>query len=90
MRLPALLAVMLVPLAVGGCTVGTAAGIVAAPFKVGAQVVDWTTTSRDESDRNYGRKVRKQRKAEQREYRGRCRRDRAACDNFADYRPPNT
>ena len=41
-----------------GClsTVGT---IVTAPVKVVAKAADWATTSRDESDRNRGREIRK-------------------------------
>ncbi len=42
-----------------GC-VRTVASVVTAPVRAGSQVVDWTTTSQDEADRNYGRKMRKQ------------------------------
>ena len=48
----------LLPLAAGGC-VSTVASVVTAPVRVGAKVVDWTTTSQSEADRNYGRKMRK-------------------------------
>jgi hypothetical protein len=49
-----------------GC-VRTVASVVTAPVRVGSQVVDWTTTSQDEADRNYGRKMRKQEAREGRE-----------------------
>ncbi len=52
------LAVLTLPLATGGC-VKTVASVVKAPFQAAGQVVDWTTTSQDEADRNYGRKMRK-------------------------------
>ncbi len=43
----------------GGC-VRTVATVVTAPVKVASKTVDWTTTSKSEADRNYGRKMRKQ------------------------------
>jgi len=46
-------------LTLGGC-LSTAAAVVKAPFQVAGQTADWLTTSQDESDRNYGRKMRKQ------------------------------
>lgn len=46
-------------LALPGC-VRTVASVVTAPVRAGAQVVDWSTTSQEEADRNYGRKMRKQ------------------------------
>jgi len=64
------LPVLLLPaLLLGGC-VSTATSIVKAPFQVAGKAVDWTTTSQEEADRNYGRKMRK---AEARE--GKERRD---------------
>ena len=51
------LAVVL-PLFAGGC-VRTVASVATAPFKVAGQAADWATTSQDEADRNYGRKMRK-------------------------------
>ncbi len=56
----------LAALALGGC-VRTAASIVTFPVKAAAQGVDWATTSQDEADRNYGRKMRKQEAREGRE-----------------------
>lgn len=61
MAAPALL--LLLP----GCIARTAANIVTAPVRAGSQVVDWSTTSQEESDRNYGRKMRKQEAREARE-----------------------
>ena len=48
-------------LALGGCVAHAAYDVVTLPVRAGSQVVDWTTTSRSEADRNLGRKVRKQR-----------------------------
>ena len=45
----------------------------------GAQAVDWTTTSQEESDRNYGRKVREQEAREGRERRDAEREARRRC-----------
>ena len=59
MRKIALCAVMLLPLAMGGCMANAAVGLVSTPFKVAGQAADWATTSQDESDRNYGRAARK-------------------------------
>lgn len=53
------IAAPLLLLALPGC-VRTVASVVTAPVRAGSQVVDWTTTSQDEADRNYGRKMRKQ------------------------------
>ena len=52
--------VILLPLMLMMCSgcVRTAVGVVTAPVRVGARVVDMTTTSRAEADRNRGRKLR--------------------------------
>ena len=77
-------------LATGGC-INTAASIVKAPFQVAGKAVDWTTTSQEEADRNYGRKMRKQEAKEGRERKEaekQCRKhpeDRRACD-YSGYR----
>jgi hypothetical protein len=77
-------------LAAGGC-ISTAATIVKAPFQVAGKAVDWTTTSQEEADRNYGREMRKQEAREGRERRKaaeRCRKhpdDAEAC-RYAGYR----
>lgn len=59
MKTRILMAAPLLLLALPGC-VRTVASVVTAPVRAGSQVVDWTTTSQDEADRNYGRKMRKQ------------------------------
>ena len=72
-----MLPLLLLPLASAGC-VSTAASIVKAPFQVAGKAVDWTTTSQEEADRNYGRKMRKEEAREgkeRREFDKRCRRD---------------
>ena len=80
-------------LATGGC-VSTAASIVKAPFQVAGKAVDWTTTSQEESDRNYGRKMRKQEAEEgkqRKELTKRCRKDpqRSECGQYQGYRAGN-
>lgn len=59
MKIRILMAAPLLLLVLPGC-VRTVASVVTAPVRAGSQVVDWTTTSQDEADRNYGRKMRKQ------------------------------
>ena len=56
-----------------GC-VSTVTGVATAPFKVVGQTADWLTTSQDESDRNLGRKIRKQQEEEGKAIR-RCHKD---------------
>ncbi len=51
---------ILLPLALLGGCVSTAASIVTAPVRVASKGVDWATTSQDEADRNRGREMRKQ------------------------------
>jgi hypothetical protein len=63
----ALLAAALLPLLTGGCLAKTAVNVATLPVRAGSKVVDWTTTSQSESDRNYGRKMRKQEEKEGRE-----------------------
>ena len=77
----------LLPLA-GGC-VSTATTIVKAPFQVAGKAVDWSTTSQEEADRNYGRKMRKQEAKEGRERREaekRCRKNPDDCAAYHGYR----
>ena len=76
------------PLLAGGClsTVGT---IVTAPVKVASKAVDWSTTSQSESDRNRGRKARKQEEREGRERKAHdkaCKKDPANCGPYTGYR----
>lgn len=62
-RLPLLALCLLLP----GCVVHTAYDVATAPVRVGSKVVDWTTTSRSEADRNLGRKTRKQQEAQRKQ-----------------------
>lgn len=80
MKTKLLLAAPLMLIVLPGC-VRTVASVVTAPVRAGAQVVDWSTTSQEEADRNYGRKMRKQearegkeRKKADKERREQCRR----------------
>jgi ABC-type Na+ efflux pump permease subunit len=61
------LVVLLLP-ALSACIATTVAGaavaVVKAPFQLGGAVVDATTTSQSEADRNRGRKERKQEEAD--------------------------
>jgi hypothetical protein len=67
-------------LALPGCVVHTAYDVATAPVRVGSKVVDWTTTSRSEADRNLGRKVRKERERQEKEQRREARRQRGQGD----------
>jgi hypothetical protein len=70
--------ILLLPaVALCGC-VSTATSIVKAPFQVAGKAVDWTTTSQEEADRNYGRKMRKaeaREGKERKQWAKRCRKD---------------
>lgn len=50
-----------------GCIARTALDVATMPVRAGAQAADWATTSQDEADRNYGRRMRKQEAREARE-----------------------
>jgi hypothetical protein len=56
-----------------GCVAKTAYKVATAPVRATAKVIDWTTTSQAEADRNRGRAIRK---AEERERKERRRRER--------------
>ncbi len=56
-------------LTLSGCIARTAYDVATLPVRATSQVVDWTTTSRAEADRNYGRKMRKQNERDAREAR---------------------
>lgn len=43
-----------------GCIAKTALDVATMPVRAGAQAADWATTSQDEADRNYGRRMREQ------------------------------
>ena len=82
-----LLPLLLAPL--GGC-VRTVASVATAPFKAAGKVADWATTSQDEADRNYGRKMRKKEAREgreRREWAKRCRNtpDDPDCRHYTSY-----
>ncbi len=71
---------ILLPLALlaGGCIAKTAVDVVTLPVKAAGKGVDWATTSQDEADRNYGRKMRKAEEREGKERRAwekRCRKN---------------
>jgi hypothetical protein len=70
MRLPVL---MVFPLALGGCVVGTVAktavDVVTLPVKVVSAGVDAATTSQAEADRKRGRELRKQEEDRGRQFR---------------------
>lgn len=75
----------MLPLLGGGCIAKTVVDVATLPVKAGAKAADWATTSQDEADRNYGRKMRKQEAREGRERREaarRCRRDPATCGEY--------
>lgn len=81
-------ALVALPLMTGGC-VSTVASIVTAPVKMAGKGVDWATTSQDEADRNYGRKMRKEEAREGRDRKKaaeRCRDNREDCGNYDGYR----
>lgn len=69
MRIGIVLAALALPLLSGGCIAKTAWDVATLPVKATGQVVDWTTTSQEEADRNYGRKMRKKEAAEGRHLR---------------------
>ena len=72
-----------------GCIAKTAADIVTLPVRAVGQGVDWATTSQEEADRNYGRKMRKaeaREGRERKEWEKRCRRDPAGCGTYDGYR----
>ena len=88
MRTTLIAAALLLPLLSGGC-VRTVAGVATAPFKAVGKVADWTTTSQDEADRNYGRKMRGKEAREGRErraYEKRCRKNPDECSGYDGYR----
>lgn len=67
--------VVALPLLSGGCIAKTMVDVVTLPVKAGAQAADWATTSQDESDRNYGRKMREKEAREGKELRKLCKKN---------------
>ena len=75
----------------GGCVAKAAYDVVTLPVRAAGKAVDWTTTSQEESDRNYGRKMREaeaREGKERREWEKRCRKhpDEAGCGEYRGYR----
>ena len=82
--------IILLPLAVlaSGCVAKTAFDVVTLPVRAVGQGVDWATTSQEEADRNYGRKMRKAEAREGKERRAwekRCRKDPDGCGPYDGY-----
>ena len=80
---------LLAPLCLTAGCVSTAAAVVKAPFQAVGKVADWSTTSQEEADRNYGRRMRKaeaREGKERREFDKSCRRDPESDDCRAGYR----
>jgi hypothetical protein len=82
-----ILILLFAALSLSGCVARLAADVITAPIKVGAAVVDATTTSQAEADRNRGRDMRKAderdekaRKKSEKEARRRARDSEAARD----------
>jgi hypothetical protein len=80
-----MMAAPLMLLALPGCIAKTALDIATMPVRAGAQAADWATTSQDEADRNYGRKMRKQEAREGREMKKQEKQRRQQCRD-AGYR----
>jgi hypothetical protein len=56
--------IVALPLLSGGCIAKTIVDVATLPIKAASQTADWATTSQEESDRNYGKKMRKKEAAE--------------------------
>lgn len=82
LRLPIALCLAIM---LSGCIVHTAYDVATVPVRAGSKVVDWTTTSRSEADRNYGRKMRKQQAREAKEQRREEKRERAQVAQPSSY-----
>ncbi|ATY33655.1 hypothetical protein [Sphingomonas psychrotolerans] len=81
--------VIALPLLSGGCIAKTAWDVATLPVKAGSQAVDWTTTSQEESDRNYGKKMREKEAKEGKERRKRekeCKKNPDNCQSYDGYR----
>jgi hypothetical protein len=74
------------PLLSGGCIAKTVVDVATMPVKAAGQAADWATTSQDEADRNYGRKMREKEAREGKELRKLCKKnpDDARCAAGAD------
>jgi hypothetical protein len=81
--------VAMLPLLAGGCIAKTAWDVATLPVKAGAQAVDWTTTSQEEADRNYGKKMREKEAREGKERRKAekaCKKNPDNCPAYDGYR----
>ena len=67
MRKICLLSAPVAMLLLPGCIAKTALDVATMPVRAGAQAADWATTSQDEADRNYGRRMREQEARDARE-----------------------
>ncbi|WP_326522904.1 hypothetical protein [Sphingomonas sp.] len=88
MRIPFLI-LPVAALGLSGCIARTAVDVVTLPVRAVGQAADWATTSQDEADRNYGRKMRKAEEREGKERRAwekRCRKDPEGCGPYDGYR----
>ncbi|WP_404336537.1 hypothetical protein AB2M62_19580 [Sphingomonas sp. MMS12-HWE2-04] len=77
------------PLLSGGCIAKTAWDVATLPVKAGSQVVDWSTTSQEEADRNYGKKMREKEAREgkeRRKHEKECRKHPESCGDYDGYR----
>jgi len=84
-----LLLLPLAALTLSGCIAKTAVDVVTLPVRAVGQTADWMTTSQDEADRNYGRKMRKAEAREGKERKAwerRCRKDPEGCGPYDGYR----
>ena len=89
MRKFLLIAAATLPLLSGGCIAKTAWDVATLPVKAGSQAIDWTTTSQEESDRNYGRKMREKEAREgkeRRKHEKECRKNPDQCQPYEGYR----
>ena len=84
--------VLILPIALlslSGCIAKTAVDIVTLPVRAVGQTADWMTTSQEESDRNYGKKMRKaeaREGKERKDWEKRCRKDPEGCGAYDGYR----
>jgi hypothetical protein len=81
--------VAMLPLLAGGCIAKTAWDVATLPVKAGAQAIDWTTTSQEEADRNYGKKMREKEAKEGKERRKAekaCKKNPDTCQPYDGYR----
>ena len=95
-----LILILLLPIALSGCVVGTIAGaavdVVTLPVKAASKGVDLATTSQSEADENRGRALRKAQEDYGRRYRkwqSECRNAQTAgqaCPPAPEYTPPGS